>query len=292
MPAPPELGDAGGLVGAVEVQREANIQHPRQADRHVGVAGEIEIDLQGVGERGVPRFEERQARAVGGGGESDVREAAEHVGEDEFLAQAEQKDQHAVGEVPGVGADHARGGHLRNDLGRADDRAGDQMREEGDEGAIGQHGGAEAAIAGGVDQEHDLLEGEEADRQWQGDVQRGRRRCRDVQQEVGVFEPAQQSEVGGDAGGQPGSCGRCVAQLPGDGVVPGDGGDQQRQVRRVPPGVEEQVAGDQPRERGCVSIETTKHEEAGHAERQERENECNRMEHHAWRNRRRAGAHR
>ncbi len=49
----------------------------------------------------------RQCRAVGGGVEADIGEAAEHVGQHEFLAETQQEDQHAVGEVADAGADQA-----------------------------------------------------------------------------------------------------------------------------------------------------------------------------------------
>ena len=46
VPAPPEVGDAGGQVRAAEIDREMKAEQLRHADRHVGIAGEIEIDLQ------------------------------------------------------------------------------------------------------------------------------------------------------------------------------------------------------------------------------------------------------
>ncbi|MNF95653.1 hypothetical protein D3C84_784160 [compost metagenome] len=50
MPAPPELGDVAGAVGGEEVQRQDHAEHPGQADGHVRIAGEVEIQLQAVGQ--------------------------------------------------------------------------------------------------------------------------------------------------------------------------------------------------------------------------------------------------
>src|SRR6187402_3060376 len=52
VPTTPEVADVARLVGRIEVQRQLNAEHARQADRHVRVAGEIEVQLQRVGQRG------------------------------------------------------------------------------------------------------------------------------------------------------------------------------------------------------------------------------------------------
>ena len=49
VPAAPELGDALRHIGGVEVLGKAETQHARQADGHVGIAREVKIDLEGVG---------------------------------------------------------------------------------------------------------------------------------------------------------------------------------------------------------------------------------------------------
>ena len=48
VPAPPEVGDGDGGVGAVEVLRELVAEEARAAVGDVGVGGEVEIDLHGV----------------------------------------------------------------------------------------------------------------------------------------------------------------------------------------------------------------------------------------------------
>ena len=54
VPAPPELGEALRDVRVVEVLEEAEPEHPAEPDRHVRVAGEVEVDLERVAERAEP----------------------------------------------------------------------------------------------------------------------------------------------------------------------------------------------------------------------------------------------
>lgn len=48
VPAAPEFREAGRFVGGVEVLAEMKAEQTRQADGHVGVGGEIKVDLKGV----------------------------------------------------------------------------------------------------------------------------------------------------------------------------------------------------------------------------------------------------
>ena len=49
MPPPPELRDASRKVGVVEILHKMEPQHPPQADGHVGIAGKVEVNVQGKG---------------------------------------------------------------------------------------------------------------------------------------------------------------------------------------------------------------------------------------------------
>ena len=49
VPAAPEIGDRGRRVGGVEVLREREPEQERDPDRHVRVAEEVGVDLDGVG---------------------------------------------------------------------------------------------------------------------------------------------------------------------------------------------------------------------------------------------------
>ena len=54
MPAAPEIPHGGGSIGEIEVFRETEAQDLTHADGHVGITGEIKIDLEGVAQDGEP----------------------------------------------------------------------------------------------------------------------------------------------------------------------------------------------------------------------------------------------
>ena len=149
VPAAPEVGDVRGLVGTGEVQREPHVHHARQADRHVGIAGEIEVDLQRIGRRRIPRLDEAQRRTVRGGGEAHVGEVANVSASTSFFARPSRKivSPSAMCSRP---RDREVGRQqLRHDLARPHDRTGDQVRKERDEGGVGQQAGVDAVAAVG-----------------------------------------------------------------------------------------------------------------------------------------------
>ena len=60
MPPPPEGAHGVGAVGVVKVLVEPEAEDPPQADGHVGVAGEIEVDLEAIGGEAQPAPQHRQ----------------------------------------------------------------------------------------------------------------------------------------------------------------------------------------------------------------------------------------
>lgn len=60
MPAPPEVRDGIGQIGVVEVFRQREAEHPAKAEGHVGVAREVEENLQRIANRAEPHFPRRQ----------------------------------------------------------------------------------------------------------------------------------------------------------------------------------------------------------------------------------------
>jgi hypothetical protein len=130
------------------------------------------------------------------------------------------------------------------------------MRKERNEVRIVQQTGVATLHPVALHQEHDLLEGEEADRQRQEQVQFGcvKTCCRGngVEREAGVFEPAEQTEVEADPEDQPAPCSgaigrRCQEQdaLPAP-IVGDDRPHQQQDEACVPPAVKEQPGSEQP----------------------------------------------
>ena len=83
MPSSPEVGEGRCAVGGIEVLREDEAEHEAEADRHIGVAAEVEVDLHGVAEGAEP--------CVGGGTvgclEGCVGEVAAGVGDDDLLGE-------------------------------------------------------------------------------------------------------------------------------------------------------------------------------------------------------------
>src|SRR6185437_7682595 len=60
VPASPELDDAGGFIGRIEVLRKPDPETPCRADCYVGVAGKIEVELHRVSESATPGAEQIQ----------------------------------------------------------------------------------------------------------------------------------------------------------------------------------------------------------------------------------------
>src|ERR1700733_6204659 len=54
VPTLPEVDDASGLVGRIEVQRKLHAEHTGDPDCHIGVAGKIEVKLQRVAQNRRP----------------------------------------------------------------------------------------------------------------------------------------------------------------------------------------------------------------------------------------------
>src|SRR5216110_1355787 len=98
MPAAPELADIDRLIGRIEVERQPHAEQARQSDRHVGVAGKIEIDLQRVGERRRPTVDQA-VRLYALGVEHRAHIGRKIVGEYDFLEQAEREYRQTDSEI-------------------------------------------------------------------------------------------------------------------------------------------------------------------------------------------------
>ncbi len=126
VPAAPEFGGASGNIGIVEVFREFESEHFSQTDGHVRVAGEIKINLQRVRQRAEPGGGHGEGHA---GAENVIRHLRHIVGNQNLLRQAIDEALHAVAKVrQRLPAVH----DLLLDGVVADDRAGDELREERD----------------------------------------------------------------------------------------------------------------------------------------------------------------
>src|SRR5271156_2229815 len=122
------------------------------------------------------------------------------------------------------------------------------MRKERDERRVGQQSGIDPIAAFTLRQEHDLLEGEEADGQRQENVQLWRVQPQHtLDQKVCILEPTEQRQVRSNAGDQPASrrlwpATACKTKdLLTEAVVRKNRSKQQENEFRIPPAIEEQA---------------------------------------------------
>ena len=129
MPASPEVGDGLGDIGIVEVFEELKAEHIAQTARHVGVAREVEIDLEGIGGDADPCSEHA---VLVGMPEHRGGERAHLVGDEHLLSQTDAEQLHALCEaVEGLFAVVELIGYVAV----ADDGTRDQLRKQRDVGA-------------------------------------------------------------------------------------------------------------------------------------------------------------
>ena len=134
-------------MGHVEVLRQHEAEQQRDAERHVGVAGEVEIDLEGEAEGRLPGLGHRHDRSGRGGLEDRIDVGAERVADQHLLREADG-EQHQAPPDPlgGIGPHVGTLVELVHDLAPAHERAGENLREEGDvERVLGQPEGGRAA---------------------------------------------------------------------------------------------------------------------------------------------------
>ncbi len=261
VPPPPELAGRLGDIGIVEVFQKLEAQHPPQADGHVRVAGEVEVELEGEGGDAQPG---PQGGEPGPGrGQIHVPQRAQGVGKQNLFTRAHGEALDAGGEllkgvIPPL--------QLVVQVLVLDDGPGDELGEQGDEGAEGD----DVLLAPGVPPVHvdgvaHGLEGVEgdADGQGKGDGAAGQGEAVDDGQEaqahrrqaagdeVIILEEAQQQKVEHHRRGhrQPGPPVIAFGFTPGDdppvGVVDGDGQEHDEHIHRLAPAVEDQVGEEQ-----------------------------------------------
>ena len=243
MPPPPELGDGAGDIGVVEVLQEVEAERMAQADRHIGIGGEVEVDLEGIGQGPHPG----QAGIQIGGclSKDSVGDLAHGVGQHHLFGQAEA-------ETGGPGGKLRQGllpvGDLLHHGGVPHDGAGHQLGEQGHiQGRVQRvflNGGVPPVY---VDDIAEPLEGEKGDADGQGDLRDRDSKAQAADgpgQKTGVLEPGQQAQPGAygkeqPRPGQPGPVPLSGQQA--THIVDGDGQDHQKDQRTGPPPVKEQA---------------------------------------------------
>ena len=248
MPAAPELGDGLGQVGVVKVLNEFEAHDPAEADGHIGIAGEVKVDVQGKGDGVHP--EEQDGLLVGF--PEQLHQQSEIVGDDDLLGKAHEKPPQAEGHVlPAVGA----GIQFPGNVHIPDNGTGDELGEQ-------SHIGAEAdgvllrhrVAPVHVDGVGQALEGIEADADGQGQLQQGDTQAGDgveaVHEEVGILENAKERHGNDDGHGEPDFFPHLFCRLA-DGktaaVKQADGEDHQEHVLGLAPAVEHKAGQQQDR---------------------------------------------
>ena len=146
MPATPEFRDAAGKVGAAEVDGEMKAKEFGHADGHVGVAGEIEEDLEGESDGAGPCVEDAgvSCRSV----EVGITELGKVVGKSHLFSEAEDKEEDAAGDV--IAGGFGPGGEVGEELFGAYDGASNELGEEGEEEGV-VYGIADGLLLAAVD---------------------------------------------------------------------------------------------------------------------------------------------
>ena len=284
VPALPELREGAREIRAVEVLEELDPDHAAEADRHVRVPGEVEVDLEAVGQDAHPHG--GRVEVGGRSVEHGVGRLRQHVGDEDLLAEARAEPADPREEsLGGVRA----GDELTVHVAVPDDGSGDQVGKETDveeAKAKGSRGSRNPAID--VDDVADLVEGEEGDPDGQRDrdpwsrleAQRRRQTSELGRGEGRIFEPAQQPQVQGQGGQEPSPTseraeGRRRDRLADHPIDP-RGRDEHEDEPRRAPRVEEEAGGQQ----HAVSSARRRKVVGRQRDRQEREQEDEGAEDH------------
>ena len=244
MPPPPELRDAGGDVGIVEVFYKMEPEDTAQTDGHIAVTGKVEVKVQHIGCGVKPDEQDGDVRGAFVGGDQFI----EDIGQQYLFGKAEDE---AAGAVGGIGQRVGAMLQLGGDIRVPDDGPGDELGEHGhirgkvNEIPLGSH---IAPVY--VDDVAQNLEGVKADADGQGHMEQREGQPGEgveaADEKVGVLAVAQKSQT--DNGGGPqaqlgpfGSVTEFFSQQA-EYITLYDGDDHKHHEARLAPGIEEQTA--------------------------------------------------
>lgn len=246
MPAPPEIRDRARDVGVIEVLKEIKAEHFAKTDRHVRIAAEVKIDLEGIAQDAQPGGQ-NTALAERKGVDC-LEDLSAAVGQQYFLGQAAHEADHALVEF--VDALFPVLQHIGN-IPVTDDRTGDQLRKHGDIGTEIDDGSLRIGIVTvQIDRIGHRLEGIETDADRQTQLQRLQKGDADgveiADEEIIVFEEAQQQKIQNDADCQILSGCRSVtvavlADHPSEDPVEQDREDHDENIDRLAPAIKKQA---------------------------------------------------
>ena len=244
MPTPPEIRNGIRHIGIIEILTEGEAHHFAQADGHIRVAGEIEIDLEGVHNDAQPGRRHRSFRGFADPGPDLPR----RIGQKDFFAHTGGQGAHTGGkQLSGMGA----GAKLIVHVLIADDRAGDQL---GEQGHVGAECGKIPLFVGihpiHVDDVGQRLERIEGNTHGQCHIQVSQLGARQgphgIQCQIGVLEEAENRQIDRNSGDhiplRPAAVRFPIfSNHPSKEIIHGDGKQHQKHVQGLPPAVEDQA---------------------------------------------------
>ena len=195
MPAPPEIGDGHRGIRQAEVLHIFEAEDTPHADGHVGIAGEIKIDFKRIQQNAEPRGDCCVGRETAA---QDLRgDLARRVGQKHLFGKADAEARRAVERLGGVKLPVV---DLCGDIRIADDRPGDQLREERDvEQELCKRALRRNIAAPDVDRIGKRLKGIEGDANGQRDLRdgdgRAENRVQVLHEKARVFEYRQTAEI-------------------------------------------------------------------------------------------------
>ena len=166
MPPPPEDADALRLVGGAEIKGNVDVKELSQAYGHIGIAAEIKIDLEGIGKSRGPGGAEAQT----GSGKPGVREKRQGIGNNRLFEQADGEYVRAFCRVVPVPVPPCFVFELGYHLAVEHDGARHQLGEKQHKDAVVVKPLQNLLALADGDQKRELLEGEKADAQRQGNA--------------------------------------------------------------------------------------------------------------------------
>ncbi len=246
VPAPPEIGDILSRVRHIEVRRQLDGEQQRRADRYVGVAGKIVIELQGVGIDG--------NQCLGAGVQlGQIEDAVDQIvsqviGDEELLGESQRDEK----QRPAAVRRRERLVllfELGNQSGDASDGSGERRGEERNRRQVGEIAGSRLGVPAvdvdGVGERLKRVEGD-AQREYPAPLRRvaaGKARIV-LEEERHVFERRQNSQIQQDAErdeSPPEPLGVAMLKSQRDQEVARGSGRNEEEIEQVPLGVEKVV---------------------------------------------------
>ncbi len=126
MPAPPEISDRLCEIRRIKIFRENESEHQAEADRHVGVTAEIEVNLERIRDRSEPRVQGLNRASI----KCRVRDFAAWIGQQDLFRHAHHEKRDAAREF--IGCKPAIF-ELIGEERELQNRPGDKVREHRDE---------------------------------------------------------------------------------------------------------------------------------------------------------------